>query len=56
VALAPEVTALSAFFDSFGGAGWVDVTNWQDSSQSVCTWFGITCDVATTDDEIRITG
>ncbi len=38
-----ECTALSAFYQATGGAGWLNQTGWLSES-SACDWFGVTCD------------
>ena len=36
--------ALATFYYSTNGENWTDSTNWISSTESQCTWFGITCD------------
>ena len=46
--LTDQYTALSALYDSAGGGGWRNQSNWMDGEAGPCTgsWYGVTCDSA----------
>ncbi len=40
--------ALVAIYQSLGGSGWTNKTNWLGAIGTECTWYGVTCDGAGT--------
>jgi hypothetical protein len=38
-----ERAALIEIYNSAGGAGWTNNTNWNGAGGTECTWFGVTC-------------
>jgi len=38
--------SLAALFHTLGGHHWRSNTNWQSTSASYCSFFGVTCDAA----------
>lgn len=41
--ISPQVRALQDMYVSMGGPMWVQQTNWNNASVSVCQWFGVSC-------------
>jgi Leucine-rich repeat (LRR) protein len=45
---ASERAALIDLYNSTGGAGWTNGTNWNGAAGTECTWYGVTCDAGGT--------
>ena len=41
--------ALVRLYNATYGESWTDSSNWLNSSSSICTWYGVTCDASGTE-------